>query len=432
MNRPGTQLDRTGYLELVRRNTDFRFLWLGQIVSLMGDWLNLIASATLLSSLTQSGMAVGTLFVVRWLAPFLISPVAGVAADRYDRQRLLILADVARGVVVLGFLLVRDSGDVWLLYALTAIQLGVSGFFFPARNAILPNIVSPKELGAANALSSATWSVMLALGTGMGGIVAGGFGVYVAFLVDALSFFLSAVWINRIHYNSTLDTDEGDDGVRTAARQYVDGLRYLRKHLDIFAIVMLKAAVALTTSGALHVIQVAMAKRVFVIGKGGAISMGIMFAVVGLGTGVGPIIARRYTGDRHPLLRLAIAFSFLLIAAGVAVAATLSSFTTVLSGILLRGIGGGIIWVFSTQLLMQLVPDHIQGRVFAAEFALFTLMGAVSAAIGGWCIDVPAIGLAGTLWWMAGICLIPAVLWSLCIAKHRLAGAVSDDKSSQG
>jgi MFS family permease len=427
LNRPGIQVDRTGYLQLVLQNTDFRFLWFGQIVSLMGDWFNLIASATLLSSLTESGIAVGALFVVRWLAPFLISPVAGVAADRYDRKKLLILADLARGVIVLGFLLVRDVGNVWLLYTLTAIQLGVSGFFFPARNAILPNIVSPEGLGAANALSSATWSVMLAMGTALGGIVAGGFGVQVAFLIDALSFFLSAVCIGQIRYNSTLETHKGDRSISAAVGQYADGLRYLRRHLDIFAIVFLKAAVALTTSGALHVIQVALAKRVFVIGRDGGLSMGIMFAVVGLGTG----IARRYTVDRDPFLRTAIALSFLMIAGGVAIAAPLSSFGTVLTGILLRGVGGGIIWVFSTQLLMQLVPNHIQGRVFASEFALFTLMGAVSAAIGGWSIDNPAIGLSGTLWWMAGICLVPAVLWSLCIKRNRASGHVSDDKSTQ-
>ena len=134
MDRQGNQLDRTGYVELVRRNNHFRFLWFGQIVSLMGDWFNLIASATLLLSLSQSGIAVGALFVVRWLAPFLISPVAGVVADRYDRRKLLILTDLARGVVVLGFLLVRDAQDVWLVYTLTAAQLGISGFFFPARN----------------------------------------------------------------------------------------------------------------------------------------------------------------------------------------------------------------------------------------------------------------------------------------------------------
>jgi MFS family permease len=424
-------LERTGYVELIRRNRAFRFLWFGQIVSLLGDWFNLIASATLLSSIAESGMAVGALFVVRWLAPFLISPVAGVVADRYDRRKLLILTDLARGVVVLGFLLVRDAQDVWLIYTLTAIQLSISGFFFPARNAILPDIVSPKELGAANALSSATWSVMLALGTGLGGLVTGGLGVYPAFWIDALSFFLSALWIARISYKGTLGKETGGRGLRAAVGLYVDGLRYLRDHLDTFVIVLNKTALALTTSGALHVIQVALAERVFVMGKGGGLSMGIMFAVVGIGTGIGPIMARRYTGDRHLFLRIAISLSFLMIATGVAIAAPLSSFGVLLAGILLRGIGGGIIWVFSTQLLMELVPSHIQGRVFATEFALFTLAGAVSAAMAGWSIDHPAVGLGGTLWWMACLCLVPALLWTLSVWRNWVRSRVSDDNGAQ-
>jgi MFS family permease len=332
---------------------------------------------------------------------------------------LLILADLARGVVVLGFLLVRDAQDVWLLYTLTALQLGISGFFFPARNAILPNIVSPKQLGVANALSSATWSVMLAFGTALGGLLAGGLGVYTAFVVDALSFCLSAVFIARIRHRSNVEKGERDGSVGAVFRQYLDGLRYLRKHLDVLAIVLHKAAITLTTSGALQVIQVTLAERVFVIGKGGGISLGIMFAVVGIGTGIGPIVARRFTGDRNPLLRIAMALAFLMIAVGVAIAATLSSFATLLVGILLRGIGGGIVWVFSTQLLMQLVPNHIQGRLFATEFALFTLMGAISAAISGWAIDNPSVGLSGTLWWMAGLCLVPFVLWSLYIVRAK-------------
>ena len=144
----------------------------GEIVSLFGDWFNLIASAALISSLTGSGMAVGGLFVVRMLAPFLVSPIAGVVADRFDRKKILILADLSRMVIVLGFLLVRSAEQVWLLYVLTFLQLAISGFFYPTRNSLLPEIVSRHELGSANALSSASWSVMLALGAAVGGIVA--------------------------------------------------------------------------------------------------------------------------------------------------------------------------------------------------------------------------------------------------------------------
>lgn len=171
-----TAAETVGYVALVRGNRAFRQLWFGQIISLLGDWFNLIAAASLVAELTQSGLAVGGLFVVRMLAPFLMSPIAGVVADRYNRKRILVATDVSRAAVVLFFLLVREPGHVWLLYVLTAVQLGISGFFFPTRNAILPDLVSDRELGAANALSSATWSVMLALGAALGDLVSGTWG----------------------------------------------------------------------------------------------------------------------------------------------------------------------------------------------------------------------------------------------------------------
>ena len=89
------------------------------------------------------------------LAPFLVSPIAGVVADRYNRKHILIAADLLRVAVVLAFLLVRDAGHVWLLYTLTALQFAVSGFFYPARNSILPELAGERQLGAMNALSSA-------------------------------------------------------------------------------------------------------------------------------------------------------------------------------------------------------------------------------------------------------------------------------------
>jgi MFS family permease len=406
----------TGYTALVRVNRNFRLLWLGQIVSLLGDWFNLIASASLVAELTESGLAVGGLFVVRMLAPFLASPFAGVAADRYSRKRILILTDLGRAITVLGFLLVRDADHVWLLYTLTAIQLGISGFFFPARNAILPEIVARNELGVANALTSATWSVMLSLGAALGGVVAGGWGIYPAFVIDALTFLVSAAVISRIGYLPTSTLTGSERALSAALRQYVEGLGYLRNHKEVLAISLHKAAFSLIASGPFQVIQVVLAEQIFVIGEGGGISLGLMYAVVGVGTGIGPIFARRFTGDRDLPLRIAIALSYATAALGLAMMAPLGSFAVVLVGILLRAVGGGISWVFSTQLLLQLVPNRVRGRVFSTEFALFTLMSAVGAALGGWALDSAAIGISEILWWTAGLTLIPGALWALWMA----------------
>jgi MFS family permease len=413
MQRTTSSAPTTGYLQLVRDNPNFRYLWFGQIVSLLGDWFNLIASATLIASLSGSGVAVGGLFVVRMLAPFVVSPVAGVAADRFNRKRLLIVTDLTRAATLLGFLLVREPEDLWLLYVLTAVQLGISGFFFPTRNAILPDLVSRQELGAANALSSATWSVMLAFGAALGGLVAGGWGVYPSFVIDAITFLASALLISRIRYAYSGIPEGTDTSVAAALRDYLDGLRYLWHHKDFLAISLHKAALALFVSGAFQVVQVTLAEQVFVIGEGGGISLGLLYAAVGVGTGVGPIVARRFTGDRQGALRKAIFGGYLIAAGGLAIIATLNSFALVLLGTLLRGIGNGIGWVFSTQLLLQLIPDRVRGRVFSTEFAMFTLMNATASALGGWLLDETTIGIAGLLWRMAALTLVPAALWLL-------------------
>ena len=426
-------VDPVGYIPLLRRNRNYRYLWSGQVVSLLGDWFNLIASASLVAALTQSGVAVGGLFVIRMLAQFLATPFAGVAADRYNRKHLLILADLGRALTVLGFLLVQEPEQVWLLYVLTAVQLIFSGFFFPARNAILPDIVSPRELGAANALSSATWSVMLAFGAALGGLVAGQWGAYPAFIIDALTFLLSALLISRIAYQHDAALI-GDRSVIAAVRQYANGLRYLVRHKDTLAIALHKGAFALFVAGGFQVIQVAVAERIFVIGEGGGTSLGLIYAAMGVGTGLGPIAARRFTGDRDRPLRLAIGLSYLITALGLALIAPLYSFGLLLVGTVLRGVGGGIGWVFSTQLLLHLLPNQVRGRVFATEFAIFALLNAAGAAGGGWALDNTELDLSGLIWIMAGLVLLPGLLWALWNAyrARRQSQPLPEEEAAAG
>lgn len=409
----------TGYLALVRENRNFRNLWYGQIVSLFGDWFNLIASASLVASLTGSGLAVGSLFVVRMLAPFFVSPIAGVAADRLNRKILLMTTDLIRVVVVLGFLLVRDPEHVWLLYTLTAVQLAMTGIFFPTRNAILPDIVSTRGLGAANALTSTTWSVMLAAGAAVGGLVSGGFGIYPAFVVDSATFLVSAAFISRIHYHRSAVEDADQASLAQALEAYVDGLRYLRAHPDILVIVLQKAALTLFVAGAYEVIQVELANDVYVIGHGGGISLGIMYAFIGLGSGLGPILARSVTGDRDRPMRIAILLSYAVMAAGLAVVGALPSFGWVLAGATLRAMGGGTLWVFSNQLLLQTVPPNVRGRVFATEFALLTLAMATSAGTGGYALDRAGLGPGELLQLMSVTVLLPGLLWGAWMLKSR-------------
>ncbi|MCY3776041.1 MAG: MFS transporter [Candidatus Aminicenantes bacterium] len=414
----GPQEARTGYWELVRGNASFRYLWFGQIVSLLGDWFNLIASAALLAQLTGSGFAIGGLFAVRMLAPFLISPLAGVIADRCNRKYILILSDLFRAVTVLGFLLVREPQDVWMLYALTAIQLALGGFFFPARNAILPDIVSARELGTANAINATTWSVMLAFGAALGGLAAGIWGIYPAFIIDAVSFVVSAVILLGVKYRKTPDTAASGRGLfETAVVQYLEGLGYLRNNRDILVTALHKGVTALVFSQGYQVVKVVIGRSLFPLGEAGGISLGLLFSAAGLGTGIGPIAARLWTADRPDRLRLALFVGYFLCALGLGISSLLINLETVLLGSLWAGIGGGIIWVFSTQLLLQSVPGQVRGRVFATEYAIFTLLSTFGVTAIGFALD-SSLKVSEILAGMCALTLVPGGLWRIWLWRR--------------
>src|SRR5436189_1214578 len=189
-----------GYATLLRGNRAFRFLWLGQVVSQMGDWFDTIAVYTIALGLTGSSRSVALIMVARFLPTVVLGPGAGVVADRFSRRSIMIAADIMRAVVVLGFLLVRRPDQMWLVYLLTVLQLSFSTFFEPAKTAVIPSIVSDRELVPANAIAAVTWSVMLTLGAAVGGFVAGLFGTNVAFVLDSLTFVASAILIASVHF----------------------------------------------------------------------------------------------------------------------------------------------------------------------------------------------------------------------------------------
>ena len=147
---------------VLRTNRNFRLLFFGQAISQLGDWFNSVAVFALLLDLTGSATAVAWMMIVQFLPMAIVGPLAGVVVDRVDRRRLMIAADLFRGVMILGLLLVRRREQVWIAYVVMAVCVSAQAFFEPARTATIPNVTSADELMPANALSSATWSAMLA------------------------------------------------------------------------------------------------------------------------------------------------------------------------------------------------------------------------------------------------------------------------------
>ena len=143
----------------VLRHRNFAQLWIGQLLSTIAFWMLFLALPFYVYRITGSALATGTLFLVQTLPRVLLSSIAGVFADRWDRRRTMIISDLIRAVLILPILLVRSSDQLWIIYLFAFVTSVVAQFFDPAKNAIIPSIVPNSLLLAANGLNAVSDAV---------------------------------------------------------------------------------------------------------------------------------------------------------------------------------------------------------------------------------------------------------------------------------
>ena len=409
------------YLRLIRTNANFRRLWLAQLVSEIGDWFYSLAIYDLLLETTHSGKAVSYAIIIQTLPWFFMTPLAGHLVDRFSRRLLMILADIARGFVVLGLLRARSISDVGLVYALLGLEVIFSSFFEPARNAILPNLVAAEETLPANALSSATWSFALASGAALGGIVTALLGRQVAFVVNSISFFASALLIQDIKIvEPQLESPTVAPAPASANRvpgagdelrvnSLGEGQQYLRQNPQVLVLILAKTGLGLL-SGALLLLAI-FGERVFPVAGHGALAMGLLYSARGVGAGIGPLLGDHFTEGREARMWKVISAGFFVI--GVSYVALSRAPNIVLAAlcVLCAHAGGSNVWVMSTTLLQLNVPDRFRGRVFAVDIGLLMLMVSASNYVIGVGLDTwkfTARQLAAAL---GCTLMVPGLLW---------------------
>jgi len=377
MQERSAQSPPVGYLELLRRNKQFRMLWYGQLVSQLGDWFDSIAIFALLLRLTNSGTAVSLVLVAQFLPPAIVGLGAGVVVDRLPRKQVMIAADLVRAALVPLLLVIQSPDMVWLAYVATALKFAVGAFFEPARQAAIPSIVAEDELIAANAISSITWSAMLAIGAALGGVVVGFLGTTTAFVIDGLSFLLSAFFIARIVLPARIANQTASTGLEDLR----EAARYLRQHPRITLYAFTKGFWSIG-SGALLLLSL-YGRELFPLGKDSALSIGLLYAARGLGTGIGPVLASRFGGSTPRFLARAIAPSFIITGIGYACFGGAPSLALAALAVMFAHTGGSTQWTFSSALLQMVVPDRLRGRVFAIELVTLTLMTSLSSYLVG-------------------------------------------------
>jgi len=418
-------------LDVLRNNRNFRRLFLARLVSLFGDWFNTLAVLALLREMDGlSASAFGWVLILKTLPAIVAAPAAGVLADRVSRRSILIGADALRSLVVAAMLGLMLYPSVGLLYLLVVIQSAVGVFFEPARNALLPDIVSPEELTSANVLGAAAWSTMLALGSAAGGLLTATAGWEAALVVDAGTYLLSMVLVMGIqepHWERT--TSRGGGLMRwLGLTDIAHGVSYLLKRPRVLSLTLVKSG--WTLAGGITLVLTTLGERVYPLAGEAILGVTVLYVARGLGTGTGPFLARWISGSKPEAMEKLIGAAYLCGGVFYLGVSNTTSLWTAAVMVALAHLGGATAWVFSSVRLQQLVPTAVRGRVFAAEAAGFTGMMALSTWTYGQLIDEDVASLS-TLTACLGISLLfPAAAWWLRGLRLGWAGEAADAESA--
>jgi MFS family permease len=390
-------------LELLRGNADFRRLYVAQLISFGGDWFMTVALFGLVHMLTGSAIFVALTITVPQLAFFLLSPVGGALADRLDRRRLMIVADLARACLCLPLLLVRSQDQVWLVFVLQASISVFEACFEPASSAAIPNVVDPEDLAAANSLVGSAWGTMLAVGAAAGGVVVTLFGRDAAIVGNSVSFLVSAwlLWRVRRAFSERRDEHVQHPGILEATRETA---AYARRDHRVLALLGVKAGFGLA-AGVLVLIAV-FATDVF---KEGDLGIGLLMASRGVGALIGPFLGRAIAGPDDRRLFSAIGLALAVFGGSYMVFGLSPSLLVAAPIVLCAHLGGGAQWTLSTYGLQRLTPDRIRGRIFAFDYALVTLSLGVSSFVAGWLADT--LGPRPTVIGLGGVALAWSGTW---------------------
>lgn len=391
----------------VLRNRHFLALWAGQLVSKTGDNFAVVAALVVINNLAAApGLAV-VVIATALTVPQLFALASGVFVDRLPRKALMIATDLLRAAVVLLPILVIKPGQLYILY-LSAFGLQAFGaVFVAARNASIPNMVVGDELLTANALIQATDLVSLILGASLATLVIGLTSTSAAFVVDAVSFGISALLLVTVHIPrvapSVAPAAVASNEFRRFWHSFLEGIQYIRSNSYLL---QLMAITVMGTFGLSATVLVAVAyfKQLF---RVSANYLGLLQATEGLGMALGALVIGLYATWARS--RRIVSVTMTVLGAGILVFALAPQYWMVLIGALIVGLCIVSARTTLAAMTQALVPDIRRGRV---ESAMVTVTG-----IG----TMGALILAGIL----GDVLGPQIIFIITGALVLAAGIVS-------
>ncbi len=385
---------------LASRN--YRLFFGGQVVSLIGTWMTTTATNWLVYRLTGSALLLGMIAFASQVPAFLLGPFAGIAVDRWDRHRLLVMTQTISMVQSLVFAALVLSGRItigWIV-ALSTVQGLVNAFDMPGRQAFLHTMIENKEdLGNAIALNSSMVNLARLLGPSIAGVVIATLGEGWCFLIDGVSYIAVLVALLRMRI---VRSDAAPPPRRSAMQQFTEGLRYAFGFGPIRSIIFLLAVVSLV-GVPYSVLMPVFATNVF---HGGPHTLGILMA----SSGCGALLGALWLAGRRSILGLGRVIPSASILFGMGLIAF--SFAHVLwlaiPCLVVAGFGFMVQMASSNTVIQTIVDDEKRGRVMSFYMMAFLGTAPFGSLLAGWLSS--RIGAGHTLL-AGGVCCIAAGLW---------------------
>ena len=389
------------FLNLLGRNRNYRFTWMGQIVCEIGDHFNTIAVFSLVMETTGSGLVVSGVMLARAIPMVMAGPLAGVVLDRYDRKRIMMASDVIRAIIALAFIATTHYHKNWLLYMLSALLMYCSPFFTSGRTSILPTITSKEELHAANSLTQTTQWMTVTIGTMAGGFSAAYLGLQWAFVINSFSFLFSAWCVSQLEVEGSFRPKRRaltENRVVRPWHEYREGLSYMKATPLILAIALVGVGWALG-GGAAQILFTLFGELVF---NRGPVGIGVIWGFAGIGLVVGGAIGHSlgkwisFAGYKR-----LVSAGFIVHGGAYVAFSQMPTFAGALFFIALSRVGIAVVTVLNLSQMLRHVDDEFRGRVFSTAESLlwFTMMVSMTlAGLASEYYDPRTIGLvAGVL-----------------------------------
>jgi DHA3 family tetracycline resistance protein-like MFS transporter len=366
------------------RHRDFRLLWSGMCVSLLGDGVFLVAMAWQVYALSNAPAALAMVGIAMTVPTIAFLLIGGAVSDRFDRRRVMLSADLARGLAVglMALLSITGALELWHVAALVAVYGAGTAFFSPAFDALVPEVLPAEQLAEANALDQFVRPIALRLaGPALGGVLIQVVGVGPAFALDAASFAVSAAALLAMAPGAR----RAPGAHASVAADIRSGLRYVRGHVWLWVTFTSAAIAYLLFMGPAEVLLPYLVKNDL---HGSAADLGIVFAAGGIGSvGCAVIVGQRGL-PRRDITFMYVTWTLATLAvAGYGLATAI--WQLMLASLAFNALetAGTIVWATAKQ---RHVPTALLGRVSSLDWLIsigllplsFALTGPVSAAIG--------------------------------------------------